>query len=148
MRALVNQTETKRGGINKSIQVHSTVRYSDICHMYYGSVRQDCDLGWHCWPCVPLFLQKCARTHTRTTVESNDLPRKRTEKVQRCKGYRRCYFTRFVEKVLQSINLTKRPEKTQCVSPSLNTFKVPYHLCGSPKPHLFLLKGYIYKNRS
>lgn len=102
----------------------------------------------------PVFLsffrnvQEPTHRRRRTTVESNDLPPKRTDKVQRCKGYRRCYFMRFVDKVLQSINLTKRPKQTQCVSPSLNTFRVLYNLCGSPKLHFFLLKGYIYKNRS
>lgn len=61
VRASVNQTQTKRAGINKSIQVHSNITYADICHMHYWPVGQDRDPVWLCWHRAHLRPRQCAQ---------------------------------------------------------------------------------------
>ena len=67
-RASVNQRQTKRGGINKSIQVHSYTRYSDICHMHYWPAGQHRDPGD---PVLHLRLQNVKNPHNVCVRDRN-----------------------------------------------------------------------------
>ncbi len=127
--ALVNQKETKGGGINKSMQVHSNARYSDICHLHYWPAGQDCDLEWHYWPCERLCLQKCAEPTNSTKGQRYKAMAYKKDVLISFTGYRSRYFIFFME---CQQNLMKSIQQTMCQSIFQHIQSPLYTVCCSP----------------